>query len=354
MAAKIADQIADRHIRNVAKTLDFLPAERELAAEYGVARSTMRRALDMLENQGIVRSEQGRGRRILRLGEETNSMYRVAILQATTWREGLTSPALVAAIQQQCLKRKWQVLNITVENLDPDAVLRSLAEARVNAVALVVERVEIAQRLRAAGIYCIAVETAVRGLPIDQIYQDNYGACARAARYLIEKGHKRIGWIGPVAESLSGFERFSGARSILIEHHLDFRPDDIVARFPSEQDAYEYLSRADRPAAVMTMWHNETVAVLHAAARLAIKPGSLDLVGWGTEQHGAEIARLARASNVNLATMVWSVDEMAEVLASRIQLNRLEPGLHPLHIAIPSRLDIMGRRVLAGKRKAQN
>ena len=97
------------------------------------------------------------------------------------------------------------------------------------------------------------------------------------------------------------------------------------------------------------MWRDPTVAVLRAAARLRIQPGDLDLVGWGTEKQAQEIAALAHASNMGLATMIWSVDEMAEVVASRIQLHRLEPGLRPLHIVIPSRLEVMDRPAPAGK-----
>ena len=343
IAVKVASAIAERYVKNASTAQAFLPPERVLAAEYGVARSTMRRALAMLERQGIIRPEHGRGCRILHQGEKTAAMYRVAVLQGTTWVLGRTSPELVDAIQRQCLKRKWQVLSIDVEDTDPEAVLRTLAEAKVDAVALVIEGNEVMQCLVKAGIHCVAVETSDRGLPIDQVYQDNYGAAAQAVRYLVEKGHRRIGWIGPVKPDRIAIERFAGARSTLIEHHLDFHPADIVACSVMDTPGLAFLSRENRPPAVLTMWHGLTLDVLRAAAEMGIGPGSLDMVGWGTEKQSPEIAEQARLSNIGLATMIWSVEEMAEVVVSRIQLHRMEPALRPLHIVIPSRMVVTER-----------
>jgi DNA-binding GntR family transcriptional regulator len=41
---------------------DRLPSEADLVAEFGVSRTTARRALDELRRQGLVRWEPGRGR----------------------------------------------------------------------------------------------------------------------------------------------------------------------------------------------------------------------------------------------------------------------------------------------------
>lgn len=344
VAAGIATAIAQRYVQSPATPLAFLPSEHVLAAEYGVARSTIRRSLAMLKQQGIVKPEHGRGCRILK--KEADATFRVAVLQSTKWDRGWAHPELVEAIQRQCLKRKWQVLSIDTDDPNPETMLRTFREARVSAVALILESREIMQCLRKAGIHCIAVETADRGLPIDQVYQDNYGAALQAARYLVEKGHRRIGWVGPVKDDLIAIERFAGAQSTLIQHQLAFRPEDIVVGTSAGNPALELLSRTDRPTAVLAMWHWATMDVLKTATRLGIGSGDLDIVGWGTEKHGVEIAEQARLAKIGHAAMVWSVEEMAEVVASRMQLHRLEPGLRPQHIAIPSRL-VVNEKVVA-------
>jgi GntR family transcriptional regulator len=56
---QVANDIADRIAR--AELAGRLPAERELAAEYGVAYGTIRRAMEVLRERGLVESVHGRG-----------------------------------------------------------------------------------------------------------------------------------------------------------------------------------------------------------------------------------------------------------------------------------------------------
>jgi DNA-binding GntR family transcriptional regulator len=49
-----------------------LPSESALCAEYGVARNTLRRALDQLAADGLIAVRPGRGRVVVEPGETTN------------------------------------------------------------------------------------------------------------------------------------------------------------------------------------------------------------------------------------------------------------------------------------------
>lgn len=336
VAVKIVAEIYSRYIDQPETPLVFLPPQRALAVEFGVSLSTIQRALAMMEQQGVIRTEHGRGCRILRHGNA--EVFRVAVLQASDFKFGRTSPQLVDAIHRQCLKRKWQVLSIVVDDVTPASVLRTMLDARVEAVALAIESREIMRTLLNAGILCVAIETDVQGLPIDQVYQDNFGAAAQAARHLLDRGHRRLGWIGPSHETLTAFMRFSGARAALNERHLDFQPCDILAGFSSEAIVEAYLARPDRPRALLTMWHDATVDLLRVAARLGLGPDDLDLVGWGVDKQVDEIAATAQAARIGMASMIWSPEEMAEAVVSRLQLHRTDPKLRPIHLVIPSRL----------------
>src|SRR3972149_6342148 len=43
-----------------------LPGERQLTAEFGVSRATVRQAMQLLENQGLIQRRQGRGTYVAR------------------------------------------------------------------------------------------------------------------------------------------------------------------------------------------------------------------------------------------------------------------------------------------------
>jgi DNA-binding GntR family transcriptional regulator len=56
---QVADDLAARIGRGELK--GRMPAERDLAAEYGVAYGTIRRAMEVLRERGLVESVHGRG-----------------------------------------------------------------------------------------------------------------------------------------------------------------------------------------------------------------------------------------------------------------------------------------------------
>jgi DNA-binding GntR family transcriptional regulator len=61
VARNIEGSLRDRIAAGEWSTTGRLPAERELATEYGVARNTVRRAVDAIANEGTVARQIGRG-----------------------------------------------------------------------------------------------------------------------------------------------------------------------------------------------------------------------------------------------------------------------------------------------------
>jgi DNA-binding GntR family transcriptional regulator len=59
--AQIADQIRQRIVSGELPPGSALPSEKALAAHHGVARQTVRRAVRLLKEEGVVYSSQGRG-----------------------------------------------------------------------------------------------------------------------------------------------------------------------------------------------------------------------------------------------------------------------------------------------------
>jgi DNA-binding GntR family transcriptional regulator len=58
---QIADDLRQRILDGVLRTGDKLPSETALMADYGVSRIVVRGAVDILQNEGLVSKEQGRG-----------------------------------------------------------------------------------------------------------------------------------------------------------------------------------------------------------------------------------------------------------------------------------------------------
>ncbi|MCI8376585.1 MAG: FadR family transcriptional regulator [Lachnospiraceae bacterium] len=68
---KIADAISNHIKKNDLKQGDKLPSERELAARFQTSRHSVREALRVLENQGIINCQMGSGTYVAKIQEES-------------------------------------------------------------------------------------------------------------------------------------------------------------------------------------------------------------------------------------------------------------------------------------------
>jgi len=57
-----------------------LPSENELSAEYGVSRQTVRKALQILQNEGYIYAEHGRGTFCSEMMRHTRSSRNIAVV----------------------------------------------------------------------------------------------------------------------------------------------------------------------------------------------------------------------------------------------------------------------------------
>ena len=100
-------QIADELRRNIEESVfnvgDQLPTELELSKRFGVHRHTLRRAVDVLRQEGLVDVERGRGTFVV-------APIALPIGKRVRFNEALKAQALTPA---------WQVLRIVDNNPDP-------------------------------------------------------------------------------------------------------------------------------------------------------------------------------------------------------------------------------------------
>lgn len=69
------------------------------------------------------------------------------------------------------------------------------------------------------------------------VVSDNCYDCYRMTKYLIERGHKNIGFVGTVFETTSILDRYLGYHRALVEHSLPQRPDWVI---PDRKDGVPF------------------------------------------------------------------------------------------------------------------
>jgi LacI family transcriptional regulator len=145
---------------------------------------------------------------------------------------------------------------------------------------------------------------------------NNVEGAYQAVRCLIEKGHRRIGFINGEIE---GNFKFNKANDRLIGLHRAFGEADLLfepeltsewSRTGGKQAALQLLSQLKRPTAIFAASDIQAVGVLEAAKDLGILvPEQLSVIGFD----GIEVSEL-----LDLTTVQQPMQEMGEVAAAAL------------------------------------
>lgn len=171
----------------------------------------------------------------------------------------------------------------------------------------------------------------------DLVRSDDEGGIAQAVRHLIERGHRRVAYIGGAAHAGPSDQREAGYRHALAE---DGRPveDDLVVHTAYTRDAgraaaERLLGRDDPPDAIACANDLIAIGVLDAArARGLTVPDDLAVTGYD-DIEAASLVTPALTTVVNPAAEIGRA--CAEALLPRLTAD--EPG-RPREIVIATTL----------------
>ncbi|MEZ4656604.1 MAG: LacI family DNA-binding transcriptional regulator [Caldilineaceae bacterium] len=191
-----------------------------------------------------------------------------------------------------------------------------------------------AERILRHDLHTVLIESshaAFSGIEID-----NIGGGRMAAEYLIEQGHKQIGFIGidseiPGCTLPTSALRLQGFRATLLEAGLPLH-DIYICNVPNDanaacEQAMKLLALPDRPTAIFATSDLLAVGVLRAVREAGlINPHDVAVLGFDD---------LDMAEYLGLTTIRQSLDESGRV-AVELLLNRLAEPTRPIqHVRFP-------------------
>jgi LacI family transcriptional regulator len=207
---------------------------------------------------------------------------------------------------------------------------------------------ELLSLIRKAGLPALMVDSWREDPGLDSVVQDNHNGGAMAAAHLAGKGHRRVGWFGPLAATFHSRERFGGAMAGLAQAGLDMPPElriEVGSLAEAPEKARALLSTPGRPTAVLALWTEMAGALAAAARGLGLAIGrDLDIVGWSQEELHASYYRLTMGDGPLPPAVVWSVAAMAETAVARLAERRANPDMPVVQIRIPTRLELGDRQ----------
>ncbi|MCX7804249.1 MAG: GntR family transcriptional regulator [Planctomycetota bacterium] len=322
----------------------FMPAERELSARYEVARMTVRRALKILEADGLLRAEPGKGYRVLARSNDPTRGCPIAFVLSgqepgAGWRD--FNLLLLQGIQQAAERRGWPVLGVGAAGQKPERIVEQCVSGRAWGLVAGVYEPEIIRLAGRAGLPVVMVDAWDPGLEVDVVFQNGFLGGTQAVEYLVAQGHSRIAWFGQVNMGVHSAARFGGAFTALrlhgltlpAEFEIDFAGPDAAGRLRA------LLDRPDRPTAVLALWQPclRQAADVARSLRLAIGR-DIEQVGWSSvEQYDQAVAAHFRGERVP-PVVEWSIADMAEMAVDRLAYRREHPEQPPVTINVQTRV----------------
>ena len=314
-----------------------LPAERTLGAAFDVHRATLRRAVGLLESEGIVRRTAGdRPYPCLpaRTVEGTIGLY-------ASNSDDPYSRSIIATGIVEFLRSLGSRLHLTWSD---DHTFRAgetfspefRAQAGLVLWPPLLADIDRLRELRRS-MPIVIVDTPVGGFETDFVGFDDEKAGYDAARHLVECGHRRIAFVGTLQAHTARFRRHGFVRLMEeagIEPVVGYEPLADANRLPaSAVDAFLSASDPHRPTALLCE-NDETAALLmpHLAARGLRVPDDFALVGFGGTQ-------LVLLDALGLTTMEQPYQEVGRQ-AARLLLRQIEegPGRSREEIRLPMKL----------------
>ena len=185
---------------------------------------------------------------------------------------------------------------------------------------------------------CILIDHRSLEATLPSVRADNRAGMHQATRYLVQLGHRRIGFIKGIAGHGTSLDRYLGYQDGLGEAGLEENPE-LVRQGDYEETggvrcARDLLGLGDPPTAILASNDQMAVGVLAAALEMRVQvPDQLSVIGF-------DDIPLARRVFPTLTTVHQPLEEMG-CEAVRMALDSLEGGLPSLSVRlVPTHLVI--------------
>lgn len=230
-----------------------IPSEHELTRTYHVSRHQTRQALRELELEGFVVRSQGKrsivasaAHRIPHIPIDGAGVLAIALQsQDTLYNQGLLRGFQEAVVEQHLPSIAYNLWFNEQEELQ---FLKHVRGTGVSGLVLWLqhashEAIEVLRSFQQMKFPVVLVDRDVPGLDVDSITTDNLEVTYQLTCALIERGHRRIGYISDPHDTSTERNRFYGYRKALGENGLQYEETLFGRVHVDEEQAFTTICR---------------------------------------------------------------------------------------------------------------
>lgn len=285
--------LKEQILEGVFKPNDKIPTEEELVQLTGLARATVRQAIQNLTNMGYLVRKKGLGTFVTIPKVNNNNKQVIIGLIVPDIRSGY-APELARGAEDEAARSKHSLILCSSDDLyvKADFHVNRLIENSVSGVIFVPTSSSdnknrlLIQKLQEKNIHVVLADRTIPNLDIDYVTSDNFDGAYYLTNYLIKKGHKKIAFVYSNIYSTEKL-RFNGYKKALEDNDIQFEPSLVVSHsgpFNEEQFskyAQALLKQRKRMTAIFAAHDRIALVFYHVARDMGLSfPEDISIVGY--------------------------------------------------------------------------
>ncbi len=246
---QLMEEIKTQILSGDIKSGEKLPSENELSAHYQVSRQTVRKALAILENEGYIYAEHGRGTFCSELVRHSGNSKNIAVI--TTYISDYIFPRVIKGLDTVFTREGYSILLKNTRNSrsiearcleemlqkDIDGIIIEPSKSQIYC-----KHMNLYEKLDEYKIPYVFIQGCFEQMKEKpHVLMDDREGGYLITKYLIENGHKHI--IGVFkADDVQGQNRHKGYVKALAEAQIVYDPDNVIWFYTEDRAIHPYES----------------------------------------------------------------------------------------------------------------
>ena len=291
--AKLVEDLKRQIMSGEIRPGDKISSENVLAKEYDISRQTVRKAIDILRNEGFLYAEHGRGTFCSDMIKQEGNSGNIAVVM--TYLSDYIFPHIIRGIDEELEKEEYSILLKSTHNYRKVEAkcLEELVKKNIDGLIIEPSKSQIAfknhdifsmlERYRVPFVFVQGVYHGMEDKPYVLLDDEKGGYLI--TKHLIELGHERIAGVFK-ADDRQGQNRHSGYVRALKEAGIWYDPS-LVIWFHTEdmqslpQEMIQEVVKREKVDAVVSYNDRIAIQVIKALEEVGLQiPGDISVTGF--------------------------------------------------------------------------